>query len=417
MRTHRVILRSYAGAAALFIGLLWIPAAHAAPSARSLALSGSLVAGAYGLDAADVNPAGVYVQGGHQLDLFALSSIAHNNSFTISDYNRYSGAYLTTEDKNYLLDRIPESGFRMDAEAAVHAASVWYSPIAVTIGSEGHASGTLSHDAAELLLFGNSGFDSVSLSGTAGTSYLTAHMGVSFAQPLAELAGGSLRAGGTLRVVKGLWVEEVTESNGALITSVSGLDGEARLMARTAEGGTGFAADLGAMYDIGGWQLGASVTNVIGSISWSGSPEAYVFTFEADSVTVLRADDEGVIRSHDTTYAIPAFSTRLPATLRLGAARQSGSLLLLGQWEQGLSSTSGGITSPRFSGGAEFWATRILPVRGGLSIGGGGGIGATAGSGVHTGMFFFDVGMGLASGPTWGAAKGFQLAVNTGFRF
>jgi len=393
--------------------------AEAFLSARVLALAGSPVADPVGLESVAINPAGLHRLGSRlQLDLLGVSTQVHNNSFTVGDYNRYSGAFLDDRDKEYLLDKVPAGGLTLDASAGAQALSFLVAPVAVTFTSSATADGDISRDALELLLYGNAAVDSVSLTGTEAESYVTAAVGVSYAQPVARIMGGTLTAGATLRYVKGLWIEEVSESEGQLITSAYGINGDAYLAARTATGGGGVSADIGFMLDLeGGWTLGASVTDLLGTVSWSGNPEGHLITFAVDSLSVMNAATDTFMTSSDSTYAIESFSTRLPTVLRMGASRKTGSMTWMGQWEQGLNQVAGGNTSPRLSGGVEWWATKILPLRAGLTAGGGGGIGASGGSGVHAGMFYIDVGFGLASGPVWGQAKGFELALNTGLRF
>ena len=392
--------------------------AHAYLNARALALSGSLSAWQGGIDAVHLNPASAYRQGARrQLELVGLSARAVNNAFTVQDYNRYSGAYLSDDDKTYLLDQVPESGLTLSASAGLQTASLWASPVAVTIWSEGVAAGTLSRDAVELLLYGNATMDTVILTGTKAESYLTASMGFTYAFPAVRVGGGTLAAGATLRYVKGMWVEEVTESHGELITASTQIDADAYLLARTASSGRGMAADLGILLDHGsGWNIGLSATNLLGSMRWDGNPEAHTVRFTVDSVSLLNASDD-LVASSDSTYAIAPFTTRLPTTLRLGACRSWRRMSLMGQWEQGLGNGTGSSTHPRMSGGAEWLLTRAIPFRAGLSFGGGGGVSGSLGSGFYAGAFYVDVAAGLASGPVWGEAKGLALGLNTGFRF
>lgn len=392
--------------------------AHAYLNARALALSGTLSAWQGGVDAVHLNPAAAYREGERrQLEVAGLSARAVNNSFTVRDYNHYSGAYLTESDKQYLLDRVPESGLTLQASAGAQAASLWASPVAVTIWSEGVAEGTLSRDAVELLLYGNSTMDTVILTGTEAESYVTASMGFTYALPALSLWGGTVAAGATLRYVKGLWVEEITESHGQFITATTNIDADAHLLARTASGGRGMAADLGFLLDHpSGWNFGLSATNLLGSVHWDGEPEAYLVSFTVDSVSLLNASDDRV-QSQDSTYAIAPFTTRLPTTVRMGASRSWQRISFLGQWEQGLGNGTGSNTSPRLSGATEWLLSRAIPLRAGLSYGGGGGLSGTLGSGFYAGVFYADVAFGLASGPVWGDAKGIAAAFNTGFRF
>ena len=225
---------------ALFGAVALAAPAHAYLNARALALSGSLAAWQGGIDAVHLNPASAYRLGARrQLEVLGLSARAVNNAFTVQDYNNYTGAHLTDDDKSYLLDQVPESGLTLSASAGVQTASLWASPVAVTIWSEGVAAGTLSRDAVELLLYGNATMDTVILTGTEAESYLTASMGFTYALPAVRVGGGTLAAGATVRYVKGLWVEEVTESHGELITASSQIDADAHLLARTANNGRG----------------------------------------------------------------------------------------------------------------------------------------------------------------------------------
>ena len=74
--------------------------AEAFLSARALALAGSPVADPVGLESVAINPAALHRLGSRlQLDLLGVSTQVHNNSFTIGDYNRYSGAFLNYSDK------------------------------------------------------------------------------------------------------------------------------------------------------------------------------------------------------------------------------------------------------------------------------------------------------------------------------
>jgi hypothetical protein len=341
----------------------------------------------------------------------------NNNSFSVGDYNRYSGAYLSSADKDYLLGQVPASGLKLQAVAGAQAVSLWASPVALTLSSEGVAEGTLSHDAVELLLDGNAAKDTIVLTGTKAQSYVTADIGFTYAFPASPMLGGALTVGATVRYVKGFSVEQVTESSGDLITAAQGIDADAQLLARTANAGRGAAADLGFLLKYSsGWTLGLSATNLIGSVHWTGNPEAHRVSFRVDSVSLLNAT-EAQVQSTDTTYAIAPFTTRLPTTLRLGASRSYRRFGWMAQWEQGLVESGGADTSPMLSGGAEWWCTSVLPLRAGVTAGGGGGVGISGGTGLHSGPFYIDLGMGLASGPIWGEAKGFEFALDTGFQF
>lgn len=385
-------------------------------SARALSLAGSVVAQPVGSEAVAWNPAALY-SNPHALDLnvVGFGTRIRNNSFTIGDYNRYTGATLSTEDKNYIMAQVPQDGLRLDAAVDAQALTLSTRNMAVSFTSQGAANLDLSRDALELVLFGNTVFDTVNLSGTGGESFLTAGMGFTVARPLGLMAGGQLSGGITLRYLKGIFVQQVVRSNGSLTTDESGLVGDAEFVARTANGGSGFATDVGLMYDYGGgWTFGAALTNLIGHMSWSGNPEEYRYTFTLDTLNVLNAGDPGLIESHDTTYAIETFSSRLPATMRLGVGHQGTMFNWFGQWEQGLNTSAGAHTTPRLSAGAEWKKLNFMPLRAGLSLGGDGGLSLNWGAGLQAGLFYLDTGFGFNNGLAWSHAKGFDFALNMG---
>lgn len=420
MRTQRLVtlVAAFVSAAAFAFQGVQPAFAQGEQSARALALAGSIVAQPVGPEAVPWNPAALqFGTHGFELNLLGMGTRVRNNSFTIGDYNRYTGATLSDADKEYILGQVPANGLRLDAAADLEAFTLTRGAFAVSITSQGAANLDLSRDALELLLFGNTVFDTVTLSGTGGESFLTAGIGVSAARPLALVPGGELSGGVTLRYVRGIFVQQVVRSYGELTTDETGLVGDAEFVARSANNGKGIAADAGLLYRLSErWSFGASVTNLIGSVTWDGHPEEYRFTFEMDTLNVLNAGDPNLIRSHDTTYAIESFSTRLPVTLRLGAGRSGSLANWTVQWEQGLNTAAGTSARPRLSGGVEWKKFTLVPLRAGLSLGGSQGLGLNWGGGIHLGVFRMDLGFGFNDGLAFSHAKGFDFAMNMGFQ-
>ena len=80
-------------------------------SARSVGMAEAYIGLAKGVDAARYNPANLgltdYQITG--LELVGLGADISNNAFTLNDYNKYNGAFLTTSDKEDILDKIHRS--------------------------------------------------------------------------------------------------------------------------------------------------------------------------------------------------------------------------------------------------------------------------------------------------------------------
>ncbi|NIO10094.1 MAG: hypothetical protein GTO40_19660 [Deltaproteobacteria bacterium] len=69
----------------------------------------------------------------------------------------------------------------------------------------------------------------------------------------------------------------------------------------------------------------------------------------------------------------------------------------------------------RVSGGAEYVLSRLLDVRGGVSIGGNQGIALAGGVGLKLGRYSLDVGIALKKGLWPTKSKGISLAISNSF--
>ena len=100
--------------------------AYMPSSARSAAMGGAYTALAKGVDAVKFNPANLGLSDYRTfgIEIASLGASITNNSFTLSDYNRYTGATLSTSDKQELLGKIPKEGLSVDADVRASALSV-----------------------------------------------------------------------------------------------------------------------------------------------------------------------------------------------------------------------------------------------------------------------------------------------------
>ena len=94
-------------------------------SARSVAMGGAFTSLAAGVETYRYNPANLGFDGNQRrsLEIFGVGANVSNNSFSLDDYNNYTGAVLTNDDKNYLLDCIPDDGLTISADVEVSAIS------------------------------------------------------------------------------------------------------------------------------------------------------------------------------------------------------------------------------------------------------------------------------------------------------
>jgi hypothetical protein len=404
----------------LLILLVAVPAsAQMRSSARSVAMAGAHMGLAKGVDAARYNPANLgltdYRVTG--IDIVSVGTNISNNAFTLSDYNAYNGAFLTSDDKNDILDKIPAEGLKLDARAEVTAGSFASGPFAVTVTGVGVADINLSRDIFELILNGNTVADTIDVSGSFSDAVSYATLGLSYGQAVYSRGNRQLAIGATLKYIRGLYTEQIVELEGLAATELTGFAGEGKAVAQTAEGGSGVGLDLGAALQLNrSYTVGLAVTNVFGTIHWSNSPKEYGYVFHFDTLNLDNMGDDWVV-SDDYERDIDEFSTRLPRELTAGIAKTSGSLLWAFDWRQGLEDKPGISTTPRLAAGLEYSSLPFLPLRAGFAFGGGESPAFSFGTGVHTGPAQLDLALVTGNALPGYNAKSANVAVSLGLYF
>ena len=388
-------------------------------SARSLAMSGSLTALASGVDAARFNPANLGLQGGSplQVELLGVGFNVSNNSFTLEDYNKYTGATLSASDKAYILGQIPKEGLNLKANAEAAAMSIGLGKFVFSVSGVAAVDANLNKDIVELMLNGNSYADSVVVTGSYSDGIAYAQAGLSYGRLLYEQGTRQFSVGATVKYIRGIGIEEIVKLEGLASTLVTGFQGNGEIIARTATGGSGYGLDLGAALKFNhDYTLGARLENIFGSIKWNDNTEEHGTVFSFDTLTVNNASDSTIV-SNDYSIEIPSFSTRLPAVMNLGFANTSGKLRWGIDWEQGFKRTAESSTKPRLSIGIEWLQLGMMPLRLGYASGGGRGNSFSFGSGVNFSPFYLDLAAVTGTSISLYSAKGVKLALSTGIRF
>ncbi len=387
-------------------------------SGRSLALSGAMTVLANGVDAARFNPANLGLNGyaPFQVELISFGFNVSNNSWTLDDYNKYSGATLSASDKADILDKIPNEGWNFKADAEAAALSLALGKFALSFSGVGAADANLNKEIIELLLNGNTFTDSVVATGSYSDGIAYAKVGLSYGHLLYNAGDRQLAVGGTLKYLRGIGLEEIVELKGLAATMSTGFQGNGEIITRTASGGTGFALDLGGTLKVNrDYTIGARLENVLGLINWNKNAREHGYIVNFDTLTINNAGD--VVVDSEYTNNIASFSTRLPVVMNLGAANTSGKLLWAVDWEQGFKRTAESSTKPRLSIGIEWLKLGIMPLRAGFSFGGGRGESYSFGSGFDLGPYYLDFAGVTGSGLSIYSAKGLKVAFSTGFRF
>jgi hypothetical protein len=398
----------------IIAGLVWVVMVFSAvqssqaqmgmSNARSLAMGGAYLAVANGVEAARWNPANL---GLHQRPTFSMNLISGgvafaNNSFSKKDYDLYNGAFLTPQMKSDILSKIPEEGLRLDLDTEVDALAFSWKNFALAISAESAAGMHLSRTFVDVALNGNQLDKEYDFSDSGGEAFAVSTVGLSYGRAFYVPFFRDFAIGVTMKYVVGLAHAEVLETYGVIGMTFDGAYGDARAKVREAQGGSGFASDLGVAAMLSDkLTIGLTLRNWLSSVNWNKDVKIREYGVTTDSLTVEAIDEssaDSLVDDYDRETEGGDYSRSLPAELRLGGAYRAGKLLLTADYVQGLRNRPGVSTTPQFAFGAEYRLIGFLPLRAGFALGGRGGSSSGAGFGLRFGTFE----MNFAAG-SWGA--------------
>jgi len=406
--------------AALF--LLVAPSIFAAglSSARAVGMGGAHMGLAKGVSATLYNPANLGLSDHRErgLEIAGAGLDIRNNSFTLKDYNQYSGAFLTDEDKSLILGKIPAEGLKLSAEAEAGALCISLGSYSLAINGFAATEINLGKDALELFLNGNGLNEAFSLSGMYSEAIAYGTISLSYGKSILRLGTKQLALGASLKYIRGFAYEEVTEIYGGVVTLATGFDGEGTMIARTSSGGSGYSLDLGTSLRISDdYTAGLAISNIINSISWSNETQEHGYYFRFDALTLENMDNDSLIVSDDYSIDIPAFKTRLPPIMKVGIAKTSGKFIWAVDWTQGFRLAAASSTKPEISVGTEYRLFSFLPTRIGYSAGGGKGSILSLGLGIDLSLFHIDLAVSNNGTFNISNSQKIHFALATGFRF
>ncbi|PKK82215.1 MAG: hypothetical protein CVT49_14910 [candidate division Zixibacteria bacterium HGW-Zixibacteria-1] len=389
-------------------------------AARAVAMGGAHMGLARGVYAPLYNPANIGLSEYRENSIELAGAGVHimNNSFTLADYNEYTGAVLSEDDKSVILGKIPAEGLKISAEAEVGAMSVSLGSMVLSINGVAATEVNLGKDALRLFLEGNDIDEAFSLEGMYSEAIAYGSVGMSYGVPVYVSGTRQLAVGATVKYIRGFAYEEVTELTGEVVTLAAGFSGEGTMIARTAMGGSGYGVDIGAALKLNdSYAAGISVSNFLSNITWNNKTEEHGYHFELDTINLDLIDDDSINVSEDWSNPIENFSSSLPSVMKFGLANIDGRFLWAVDYIQGFRLAAGASSKPRIAAGIEYHLFSFLPIRTGYSLGGGKGSVISGGLGVDLSLFHFDIAVSNNSTLNLDATKGLHLALATGIRF
>ncbi len=382
--------------------------------ARSLGLAGCFTTLSSGIEAPFWNPAnlGLPQNSRFSFNLFSLGAKLGNNSFSMGDYNRYNGKFLTQSDKDAILSSIPDQGLDLNLDLEASALGFSWGQFAITSQFSGASSLSLPKAPFELLLLGNKLNESIIVDQANSEACAYFSLILSHGRKIFKIKEKDIYAGINLKWIKGIAYQRTVKAQADFITRETEIEGQANFVTRQALGGKGYGIDLGFASVLDeNYTLGLFILNPLNRIKWNEKAEQKGYEIVVNSFTLENSDDDSVVREENYTEDITGFTTRLPTLIRLGLSRNTPRLKLAADWEQGFEDRAGSTKNPRISLGAEYYLLSWLPLRSGVSLGGKDGFLFAWGWGIDLGSSHLDFGLSTPKGILPSSGKGMSLAL------
>ena len=409
---------------------------------RVVAMAGAYTTIADGIFSVGYNPGIIGLQQnrpfmvqGLQLDFGILG-----NFFSIENIAEYSGDTLNMKEKNALFDELEaEDGmaFFMDTHMPIPLLNISKGNMAFSANNIILQNYRLPIGLLELMFYGNGQKAELDLEFNYEIVGLN-EFGFSFGVPFKSMSWGI-----TVKYMQGLFYLGVDEdsSSSSLITDDLGIYGSGKYIIRQGVGGAGFGLDVGVVSrPYKGWQFGASLINLAGTIRWTqgdsessssinpltssfypftwgdstlNSNESILYTFNIDTI---RADKLGgdSLFTNQTTFFVPKkardFETRVPATFRLGMSKKLDDFLFASDLVAGFENKYYARQQWKWSIATEWTRIPTVPMRIGFAWGGGDMKELGMGFGVRKGMVMFDLGFAFRNGMWLHTMKGFNFS-------
>ncbi|MCA9731359.1 MAG: hypothetical protein H6696_12775 [Deferribacteres bacterium] len=391
-------------------------------NARSIGVAGAYGAVARGFESISWSPAnlGLSDKPGKSFHFLNFGLGAQNNSFSIGDYKKYNGKYLTESDKNNILNSIPDDGIGAFGNfgSNIFACSIKNYAFAISAGAASNMH--LAKEFIELAFYGNSLDKVYDLSETRGEAYGFTRFSFSYGMPMDVDLFQEFAIGGTFHYVRGIGYAEVLKSNSHFITTLDGIELASEMEFRTALGGNGFAFDFGCAAQLDNNIAFSWTIDNLGAIRWTNEVKLYRYGTSADSLTaekIANTDADSLFNDYDEEIAGKDFSTSLPAKMRFGSSYKTRAYIFSADYIQGFSPNPGVSTMPQLALGVEYMGFHILPLRAGFAFGGDERFLSALGFGLKFGSFSFNLAtlahQSLLPGFGTGLGLAFDLKIGT----
>jgi hypothetical protein len=366
-------------------------------------------------DGPDINPALYGLRGAHRVDLLSVEAGAGNNAFSIGDYALYNGSFLTTADKDEILGAVPGSGLDIRAYAYAGAGAAIGGRFYIAAGGRAGQNSTVPRDLLDLVLYGNEVGRTYSMDGTSGEAMAVGDISLACSVPVG-LYGREFFAGARIHYLEGLAYGGVARAGGALRTDEESLSGEGEVVTRTAEGGAGYALDLGLAHrTYSHIIISLYVLNAMSGLRWREVCREEVNSVIARNVSFGASDLDSLVEDYHETRDLAGFSTSPSPILGLGLEKAVGGTYVSALYTQGFRQGAFTSSRPRLCLAGVWESVWVMDVQAGFAYEWGFGLDETVRIGLgHSPRF--EVGAGFAPLPFASSIKHLSVSLGMSYR-
>ncbi len=379
-----------------------------------LVLSGTSAVLSRGVDAILYNPANLAVDKGFSLRIISPSVGIFNSSFSLSKYNYLSSGVLLDEaEKQKIMKSIPNTGFALLANTGIAGLEFSVGGFGFSARALGLAKVTIPKIFFDLALWGNELDRMYQFERIDEITFVSLSFTSSYGK-MFRLDGRSLAVGGGVRYLWGLYTAYISEASLHLLTSGSGINGDGFLQYRTANGGGGFAFDLGFCTEVSDvWKVGVSLININTGLQWSLNTKEGWLSIKIDSLNLTNTKD-AITTSDSSLYNRGPFKMPLPAYLIIAVEHDRGNLRYGIGYEQVINETPLALRKPQISLSLKYnFTTWFIPMAG-IAIGGEEGFSISIGSCHNIKGVGLNIGVQNIGTPFYGI-RGLKLGLDIGY--
>ena len=348
-------------------------------STAAFGMGGNYTAVARGYNALAWNPAMLGLAGnpGFSLGLMSAGGTSGLDPIDLSAFKPYDGQVIPDAVKRAWLQKVTASGGEtgsLNGGATPIALSI--GPVAFQLSTAAYASGKMTPDAFEAVMFGNAGFDSVarplnfSGSDVRMSVFTTAALG--YGMPI----GDHLAVGITGKYIVGNFMLDGRDNGSALTMNnvqvrfpmvYTQPDSNA---SAALNNGSGYGMDLGAAWRSGRLTIGGALQNVVNTFKWDTAGfKSKAGTADFDGTTNTTNFDDQPYASAPQSLRQAVTDDKFHPTLALGAAfRVNRRLLVSGDMRQNVSDKGIKLGERTQVGvGAELRVIPFVPLRAGVT--------------------------------------------------